>query len=136
MPRRIDPSRWAAELPLSTAAFKEAMAVAGGRVVAPRDDLCALDAGAGDGDLGATLAMGFGVLGEWLDLFEGDDLGALLVGYGAQLARTAPSTIGTLLATAYMRAGKQVMGLSEVQGPDIAALLDAAAQGVAERGRA
>ena len=112
------------------------MAVAGQRVCAAQDELCALDAAAGDGDLGATLAMGFTHLNRWLETFDGDDVGALLFAYGAELARTAPSTIGTLLATAYMRAGKQVSGLTELQGPDVAALLEAAANGVAERGRA
>jgi phosphoenolpyruvate---glycerone phosphotransferase subunit DhaL len=116
--------------------FKEGMVVAGRRVCAARDELCALDAAAGDGELGATLELGFKHLDLWLGELDEEDLGALLFGYGAELARTAPSTIGTLLATAYMRAGKQVTGRTEVEGSDIASLLEAAANGVAERGRA
>jgi dihydroxyacetone kinase len=121
---------------LPSSVFKEGMAVAGRRVCAARDELCALDAAAGDGDLGATLETGFTHLDLWLRDSHEEDIGALLFGYGAQLARTAPSTIGTLLATAYMRAGKQVTGLVELDGAHIALLLEAAANGVAERGRA
>jgi phosphoenolpyruvate---glycerone phosphotransferase subunit DhaL len=121
---------------ITTEAFKEGMAVAGRRVCAARDELCALDAAAGDGDLGATLAIGFSHLDGWLGSFDGHDLGELLVGFGAELGRSAPSTIGTLLATAFIRAGKPVAGLTEVHGSDVGALLEAAANGVAERGRA
>jgi dihydroxyacetone kinase-like protein len=117
--------------------FKEALEVAGDRVRAARDELCALDASAGDGDLGATLDAGFAEVGLWLESSEeSDDIGAMLHEVGMQLARKAPSTIGALLGSAFMRAGKELAGRPELRAEDAVTLLEAAASGVADRGRA
>jgi dihydroxyacetone kinase len=50
--------------------------------------------------------------------------------------KAAPSTMGTLLATALMRAGKEVMGKSEISGQDLVAMFKAADLGMQERGKA
>ena len=50
--------------------------------------------------------------------------------------RAAPSTMGTLMATAIMRAGKEVMGKTELTAADLAAMLKAAFTGMQERGKA
>jgi dihydroxyacetone kinase-like protein len=121
---------------LPAAEFRLALLAAGDRVTAARDDLCALDAAAGDGDLGATLATGFVHVREVLEADDGSDVGAMLVLVGRQLATKAPSTIGALLGTAFLRAGGRLAGVVEVRAADAAALLDAAAAGVAERGGA
>jgi dihydroxyacetone kinase len=44
--------------------------------------------------------------------------------------------MGTLMATALMRAGKVVMGKAELSNQDLAAMLQAADQGIQERGKA
>jgi phosphoenolpyruvate---glycerone phosphotransferase subunit DhaL len=122
---------------ISSATFERALLLAGDRLIAAKDELCALDAAAGDGDLGVTLASGFGHV---RDSFAAEspppDVGAALGRVGSELGRKAPSTIGALLATAFIRAGASAAGRGELEGPDIASILHAAASGVAERGRA
>jgi len=119
----------------SGADFLRAILVAGDRVGAARDELCSLDAVAGDGDLGATLATGFAHVRAALQDGDGD-IGATLVTVGRELATKAPSTIGALLATAFMRAGKELAGTRELSAAGVATMLEVAAGGVAERGRA
>ena len=50
--------------------------------------------------------------------------------------KVGPSTMGTLLATALMRAGKVVMGKAELAPSDLVAMLQAAEVGMQERGKA
>jgi phosphoenolpyruvate---glycerone phosphotransferase subunit DhaL len=122
---------------ISVAEFKVALDAAGHRVREARDELCALDAAAGDGDLGATLDVGFAQVSALLDASDGShDIGALLRGAGMELARKAPSTFGTLLAGAFLRAGKGLAGTSELPPRDVARFFEEVAAGVAERGRA
>lgn len=123
--------------PISSATFEQALLLAGDRVIAAREQLCALDAAAGDGDLGVTLANGFAHVREsFLADPPNVDVGAALVRVGSELGRKAPSTIGALLATAFMRSGASVAGRSELHAEDIASILRVAATGVAERGAA
>jgi dihydroxyacetone kinase-like protein len=121
---------------ISLQTFRQGLLVAGRRVSAERDMLCALDAAAGDGDLGATLAMGFGHVGEALETSDAGDIGRLLAETGSLLARKSPSTIGALLATAFLRAGKALAGAVELDADDIVAMLRATYEGVADRGGA
>jgi len=122
---------------ISSATFEQALLLAGDRVIAAKDELCALDAAAGDGDLGATLASGFAHVRESLTADPPPhDIGAALGRVGSELGRKAPSTIGALLATAFIRSAASVAGRAELQAADIASILRAAASGVAERGRA
>src|SRR4051794_18447891 len=74
-------------------------------VQAAQADLNRLDGVAGDGDLGATMATGAAALLMLLPELETQDLAAALRRCGGELARKAPSTCGTLLATAALRAG-------------------------------
>ena len=119
---------------ISAEALKQALIVSADRMIASREDLCALDAVAGDGDLGATLATGFTHVREMLEGFEQDDVGAMLKQIGIELGRKAPSTIGALLATAFMRAGRDLDGVSGLDAPQVVVLLTSVAAGVAERG--
>ena len=125
-----------AEQAVSVPVLRAAMIGACDRVSAERDELCALDAVAGDGDLGVTLAAGFAQVRSALKQLNDDDAGQLLAEAGSQLARKAPSTIGTLLGTAFMRAGAAVQGVTEVEPKHVTLLLRAALEGVAERGGA
>ena len=117
--------------------FRGALLLAGDRVCAARDELCALDAAAGDGDLGTTLSKGFTAAHGPVEAWAGDpDCGAVLTELGRVLAREAPSTMGTLLATAFMSAGRSVAGNAELDAERVALILRSAADTVAERGRA
>jgi phosphoenolpyruvate---glycerone phosphotransferase subunit DhaL len=121
---------------VTSRALRAGLLHAGEQVRLARSELCALDAAAGDGDLGVTLATGFEHVRVVLEALEDADAGVMLTKSGAELARTAPSTMGTLLATAFLRAGRSVTGVTELHARHVAELLLAAASGVAERGRA
>lgn len=122
---------------IDTPTLKRGLAAASARLQADRDRLCELDALAGDGDLGATLAIGCAAVDERLAAADGEcAAGELLRDVGAQLAREAPSTIGILLGTAFIRGGAAVGEPDELDGPALAAFLEAALQGVQERGGA
>jgi phosphoenolpyruvate---glycerone phosphotransferase subunit DhaL len=121
---------------LDAAAFRAALTVAADQVRGARDELCRLDAAAGDGDLGATLEAGFAAVREQVEQSDSDDVGAVLKDVAMLLARTAPGTIGTLLATAFLRAAKPLDGKGALDGADVATLFETAASGVAERGKA
>ena len=97
--------------------------------------LTELDQAVGDGDLGVTAIK----LAEALEAAAdqgGADLGKFLAQTGMALNRAAPSTMGTLMATALMQAGKRVLGKELLTAVDLAQLLGAAREGVRTRGKA
>jgi phosphoenolpyruvate---glycerone phosphotransferase subunit DhaL len=101
------------------------------------DLLNSLDAAMGDGDTGVSVSKGAqGVLELLAASPCGDDLGKWLAGVGMAYNRVAPSTMGALVATALMRAGKEVLGSSSVDNATLAKMLMAASLGVQERGKA
>jgi len=122
--------------PLGIDQLRAALLAAGDHLAAARDELCELDAVAGDGDLGVTLAAGFRHVDAALRVAPADDAGQLFRETGLQLARNAPSTIGALLASAFLRIGGELTGVGELDGARVAALLQTAATSVAERGGA
>jgi len=97
--------------------------------------LTELDQAVGDGDLGVTADKLAGALEAAADQVGGD-LGKFLAQTGMALNRAAPSTIGTLMATALMQAGKAVMGKDSLSAADLQKLLSAATEGVRTRGKA
>jgi phosphoenolpyruvate---glycerone phosphotransferase subunit DhaL len=100
------------------------------------DTLTSLDQAMGDGDMGYTLGKIADALTEYARTTSTADLGKFLGGAGMLANKVGPSTMGTLLATALMRAGKVVMGKAELAPDDLAAMLQAAEQGMQERGKA
>jgi dihydroxyacetone kinase len=116
--------------------LRQAMLAAGDAVAAERDDLTMLDATAGDGDLGVTLATGFTQVRLVLEECDAADVGVLLTETGRTLLRKAPSTIGSLLGLAFVRAGSAFRGAQQLSGADIAQLLSVLTEAVSERGGA
>ena len=107
------------------------------RMIELRDVLNRLDAALGDGDTGITVSKCAMGIKEYLNNNEPNgDLGNYLVRLGAAVNRAASSSLGTLIATALMRAGKEVQGLSSLDAPALARMLLAADTGVQERGKA
>lgn len=121
---------------ISADVLRQAMLAAGDHVAASRDELSALDAVAGDGDLGVTLATGFGQVRLVLEQAEGSDVGALLSQTGRTLMRKAPSTFGSLLGLAFVRAGTAFAGTPQLSADDVARLLEVLTQAISERGGA
>ncbi len=105
-----------------------------------RDRLNTLDAAVGDGDLGITAFKGGQGIEQFLDesaaTSAGSDIGRFLAQAGMAFNRVASSTMGALVATALMRAGREATGKSELDAPTLARMLRAADAGVQERGKA
>lgn len=109
----------------------------GDALISQSEHLTDLDQAMGDGDLGITTSKaGVALKAYASDALSGEDLGKYITVAGMKINNAAPSTMGTLLATALMRAGKEVKGHSELDGPALAAMLHAAYQGMMERGKA
>ena len=122
---------------ISGAAVAAAVARVAERLGEVHDYLTRLDAAIGDGDLGITMAKGASALQDYVSAnLPGDDLGKFLSRMGMAFNRAAPSTMGTLIATALMRAGKAARGLASLDEQSLAKMLSAANSGVQERGKA
>ncbi len=106
-------------------------------VRASAGELNRLDAQAGDGDLGVTMGTASSIVLALLPDLEDRTVADALRSCGLALARGAPSTAGTLVATGLLRAGTAAEGrASEPAATTLAALLGAAQRGIAERGKA
>lgn len=101
-----------------------------------KDFLCQLDGSLGDGDIGITLSKGFSAINTTSLEYKEQDIGTLLLSYGMVMAEKAPSTMGTLLASAFLKTGKQFKGQDQLTLNDFVTFLNTMAQGIKERGKA
>lgn len=106
------------------------------RFAAERDALIALDGKVGDSDLGITMSKGFAAARDAVTQIEGPSPAAQMKAAGAALAKAAPSTMGTLMATGFLRGAKALENAEALDLPDMAAFWRAFADGVAQRGKA
>ncbi|MEH7901451.1 dihydroxyacetone kinase subunit L [Rhizobium laguerreae] len=67
---------------------------------------------------------------------EASGISKLLRSAGAIMARTAPSTMGTLTATGFLRASKALDGAASISTAEMATFWRAFRDGIAERGKA
>ncbi len=118
------------------AAVVQAILRVAGALEENREFLQQLDQASGDGDLGITAGKIASALREYTDGAAPDDLGKYLLAAGLAVNRAASSTMGTLLATALMRAAKETRGLSALTVENLASMLSAADLGIQERGKA
>lgn len=101
-----------------------------------RDALIALDQQVGDGDLGITMQKAFAAA-DAMVLPEQDGIGEYFARCGVAMAKAAPSTMGTLMATGFMRGGRALPAATdELDGPLLARFFNAFTQGIEERGKA
>ena len=101
-----------------------------------KEHLIELDSAIGDGDLGLTMTKGFSAAVEAARLCEEDDLGSMLKRIGFAIAKAAPSTMGTLTATAFMGAGKALEGVSSMNATQVAFFFRSMAEVISARGKA
>jgi dihydroxyacetone kinase-like protein len=87
----------------------------------------------GDGDLGLTMVNAFGAAAETP---EEADPGKVFTKAGMAMAKAAPSTMGTLMGTGFMRGGKAVKEKTELTLGDMAVFWRAFVEGLEERGKA
>ena len=76
-----------------------------------KDELCAMDANMGDGDLGLTMNKGFAALPDFIrQNTEAGDAGKTLMKAAMKMAALVPSTMGTLMSSGIMEGGKALKG--------------------------
>jgi dihydroxyacetone kinase-like predicted kinase len=118
-----------------------ALTAAASALEASADELNRLDGFAGDGDLGITMSEASRALKDVLAANQDMEVGPLLSACGAAIARKAPSTSGTLVATGFLRAAKALAdpAATDAGGTDVEALeraFAAAMVGIQARGKA
>ncbi|MCL1811991.1 MAG: dihydroxyacetone kinase subunit L [Treponema sp.] len=103
-------------------------------MVSNKDRLIEIDGIMGDGDLGLTMAAAFGAAAD--EFPEETDLGKVFIKAGMVMAKAAPSTMGTLMGTGFMRGGKAVKEKTELGIEEMAQFWRAFVEGMEERGKA
>jgi dihydroxyacetone kinase len=121
---------------LSPGQVRDGVAAMARTLMAHADELNALDAALGDGDLGVTMRLGCQAVLDELASLEGADTATICTRAGQAFNRAAASTMGALIATAGMRAGKEAKGVAEIDLGCLARMLAAAEAGMRERGKA
>ena len=120
---------------LDSEQLRQAFRFIAGAMKERSDDLRELDAACGDGDLGVTVTKGFSAIENRLDELKGEPSGRLLKTLGMTFNNAAASTFGVFFATACMYAGKSIDDKDSISVKDFCAMLNAASEGVATRGR-
>lgn len=101
-----------------------------------KEELTELDQPIGDSDHGINMARGFQAVEQKLPGLEGKDIGSILKTVGMTLVSTVGGASGPLYGTAFMKAGMESAGKTEIDMGDFLKMLDTAVQGVMMRGKA
>jgi dihydroxyacetone kinase-like protein len=100
------------------------------------DELRDLDAALGDGDLGVTVELGSNAIVAYLSTQNELDIGRMLAKMGMDINKVNPSTFGTLLASAFMGAGKATQGKNALIAIDLLTMGYGAVDAIKKRGKA
>jgi phosphoenolpyruvate---glycerone phosphotransferase subunit DhaL len=100
------------------------------------EELRQLDSITGDGDLGVTVELASKAMTDYLNNPAEEDIGKLIMKCGMQINKSSPSTFGTLLASAFMEAGKIILGRKEIEIKDLTLVGQGAIDGLKKRGKA
>jgi dihydroxyacetone kinase-like protein len=100
-----------------------------------KDALTELDSVMGDGDLGITMTKAFSAASEEADKSEENIPGKLFMKLGMIIAKTSPSTMGTLVATGFMKAGRAIEHSPGVGPEELAIFFEAFVKSIMERGK-
>jgi dihydroxyacetone kinase-like protein len=104
--------------------------------VEKENEFCDLDAAAGDGDFGYSLARGFEtVLADW-DTFDRSDIGTFLKKIAMVISARIGGTSGPIWGTAFLRAASVAKGRQSLTGDVVVAMLRASIEGIMARGGA
>ena len=105
-------------------------------IKANRDLLTQLDSTIGDADHGANLDRGFTAVLAKLPTVADKDIGAVLKLVGMTLVSTVGGASGPLYGTAFLRAGTTIGERQTIGSDELVAALDAALEGIMQRGKA
>lgn len=100
-----------------------------------KDTLTELDSIMGDGDLGITMTRAFSAAHEEAAKSEEMIPGKLLTKLGMIIAKTSPSTMGTLLATGFMKGGKAIEQSPKIGMEELAVFFETFVKSIMERGK-
>jgi dihydroxyacetone kinase-like protein len=117
---------------LTTQVLRGALARIAAKMESSSDELNALDAQLGDGDLGVTMVRGTRAVATEISNLP-DDVGMALLKCAQAFTKLSGSTYGTLLATGLMSAAKATKGRTEVPWSEVSTLLASAGQAMAQR---
>ena len=101
-----------------------------------KDYLTELDAAIGDADHGINMNRGFQKFISQLPSVADKDIGSILKTVSMTLISTVGGASGPLYGTMFLRASTAVAGKSELTEEDMVALLEAAVDGIVQRGKA
>jgi len=118
---------------ITTAVLRAALARIAAKMESCAEQLNALDAQLGDGDLGVTMVRGTRAMASELPNLP-EDVGMALLKCAQAFTKLSGSTYGTLLATGLMSAAKATKGRTEVPWSEVSSLLGGAGQAMAQRG--
>jgi dihydroxyacetone kinase-like protein len=100
-----------------------------------QEKLMELDSVMGDGDLGFTMTKAFAAADEEAVKSEEKIPGKLLGRLGMVIAKTSPSTMGTLVATGFMKGGKSIDSFEEIGPEELTVFFEAFVRSIMERGK-
>ena len=101
-----------------------------------KDYLTELDAAIGDADHGINMNRGFQKVASQLPGVADTDIGSILKTVSMTLISSVGGASGPLYGTMFLRASTAVAGKSELTDEDMVGLLQAAVDGVVQRGKA
>ncbi len=101
-----------------------------------RGFLIDLDSKVGDSDLGLTMDKAFSAAAASVAENRSDAIGEIFMEAGMAMAQSAPSTMGTLIATGFMRGGKVLEGIDSITTSKMSDFWQAFLVGIEERGKA
>ena len=113
----------------------EILTALGRKMSENKELLIDLDSRMGDGDLGLTMSRGFTAAAEMTPAEGETDIGRFLAKVGMEMSRVAPSTMGTLMATGFMRGGKALKGQDTLSVETLRLFFKAFVEGMMERGK-
>jgi phosphoenolpyruvate---glycerone phosphotransferase subunit DhaL len=135
-PGAIDATLKGAVRPIDATVLRDGLARCGRVVNRHARYLTHLDAVLGDGDHGDNLVIGFRAVDELLaELPPSTPPGELLRAVGHRLVAAVGGASGPLYGTACIEAGFRAGSAAVLDGPTLAAMFRAAADGLARRGR-
>lgn len=105
-------------------------------LVANKEMLMEMDGKTGDGDLGLTMTQGFTAVNDFIQSYEGSNIGEMLMKSSVACNKAAPSTMGTLMSGGIMALAKYSKGKEGLEDADLVSFPRIFAQAIMDRGHA
>lgn len=99
------------------------------------EELCKRDAQLGDGDLGLTMKKGFGALPKIVQGLESPELSKTIMKAAMLMSSLIPSTMGFLMSSGLMEAGKSLSEKSFIDADGLVQFLVGYGNGIVKRGK-